>query len=77
MNEFAYIDGFDVVNHDEDGITEVQRQPGDEVLILRADGSQWLIDCVTVEEWLEYKHNPTTEALRHLIGKHGRPRRVG
>lgn len=73
MNEFAYVDGFDVVNHDEDGITEVQRQPGDEVLILRADGSQWLIDCVTVE----YKHNPTTEALRHLIGKHGRPRRVG
>ena len=40
MNEFAYVDGFDVVNHDEDGITEVQRQPGDEVLILRADGSQ-------------------------------------
>lgn len=68
---YRFDDGFDVVHHDEDGFTEVERQPGNEVLVFLADGRRVLINDVHDTEWRAYKRNPTTEALRHLLREHG------
>lgn len=62
-------DGFDVVHHDSGDVGDIERQPGDELIIYDVrHGRRILVSEVTLEEWEAYKADHTR--LKRLLKTH-------
>ena len=65
-----FIDGFEVIYLEEGFVSEVHRQPGDELYICTTTNYDIIIFDVEVSQYLEFRNHPSLDALELILNSH-------